>query len=121
MVAPVGLCYLDRDLRFVHVNEWLANINGLPVAEHIGLEICAVLPSVATGAEAQLRSVIESGEPILEGRVEAETPAHPGEIRHYLHNYYPDKTEDCENVRRRYSRVRFHYRRYVIIVHFQWQ
>ena len=29
--APVGLCYFDTDLRYVHINEWLAKINGLPV------------------------------------------------------------------------------------------
>lgn len=29
--APIGLCYLDTDLRFVHINEWLAKINGVPV------------------------------------------------------------------------------------------
>ena len=27
--APVGLCYLDRDLRYVQINDWLAAINGL--------------------------------------------------------------------------------------------
>jgi len=29
-----------------------------------------------------------------EGEVEAETPAHPGELRNYMHNYYPDKNKD---------------------------
>ena len=32
--APVGLALLDRDLRFVRVNEALARINGAPAAEH---------------------------------------------------------------------------------------
>jgi PAS domain-containing protein len=38
--------------------------------------------------------VLQTGEPVIEGEVEAETPAHPGESRHYMHNYYPDKSKD---------------------------
>jgi len=33
--APVGLCHFDLDLRYVHVNEWLASLNGLAVSEHL--------------------------------------------------------------------------------------
>ena len=47
--APVGLCVLDLDLRFVEINEWLAKINGLPVAEHIGRKIQEALPIVGFG------------------------------------------------------------------------
>jgi hypothetical protein len=38
--------------------------------------------------------VLQTGEPVIEGEVEAETPAHPGESRHYMHNFYPDKSKD---------------------------
>ena len=27
--APIGLCYLDSDLRYRYINEWLADMNGL--------------------------------------------------------------------------------------------
>jgi len=30
-IAPVGLCYFDTDLRYLYINEWLANINGIPL------------------------------------------------------------------------------------------
>ncbi len=93
-IAPVGLCYFDTDLRFLYVNEWLARINGLPVEAHLGKTIDDVLKDVAVGVVPQLRHVLETGEPIIEGEVEAETPAHPGESRHYMHNYYPDKSKD---------------------------
>ena len=52
------------------------------------------IPDVAVGVVSQLRQVIQTGQPIIEGEVEAETPAHPGESRHYMHNYYPDKSKD---------------------------
>ena len=93
-IAPVGLCYFDTDLRFLYINEWLAHINGLEVEAHLGKTIDKVLKDVAVGVVPQLRHVLETGEPIIDGKVEAETPAHPGESRHYMHNYYPDKSED---------------------------
>jgi len=93
-IAPVGLCYLDTDLRFVYINEWLARINGLPVEAHLGKTIDEVLEDVAAGVVPQLRHVLQTGEPIIEEEVEAETPAHPGESRHYMHSYYPDKCKD---------------------------
>jgi len=93
-IAPVGLCYFDTELRFVYINEWLARINGLKVEAHLGKTIDEVLKDVAVGVVPQLRIVLQTGEPIIEGTVEAETPAHPGESRHYMHNYYPDKDKD---------------------------
>ena len=93
-VAPVGLCYFDAELRFLYINEWLARINGLSADAHLGQTIDEVLKDVAAGVASQLRHVLETGEPIIEGEVEAETPAHLGEKRHYMHNYYPDKSSD---------------------------
>ena len=91
--APIGLCYLDADLRYVHINDWLAAINGLTAEEHLGRTLAEVLPEIAKGVESQFRHVIETGEP-LAGQVYAETPARPGVKRHYAHHYYPDKSED---------------------------
>ena len=65
--APVGLCYLDTELRFVFINEWLADINGLSVEQHLGRRIREVLLDVAAGVESQFRHVIETGEPIFAG------------------------------------------------------
>ena len=92
--APVGLCFLDTDLRFLHVNDWLASINGVPVDEHIGRTIQDVLSDVAAGVELQFRHVIDTGDPIIQGRVHAETAAHPGIKKHYIHNYHAVKRED---------------------------
>jgi PAS domain S-box-containing protein len=92
--APIGLCYFDLDLRYVHANEWLADLNGTPTSEHLGRTVADVLPEVATGVEAQLRQVIETGVAIEGGTVEAETPAQPGVSRTFRHNFYPVKSPD---------------------------
>ncbi len=91
---PVGLCYLDTDLRFIHINDWLAEINGIPAEEHLGRTLGELVPDVAAGVEAQYRQVIDTGEPIIGGTVEAETPAQPGIRRHFQHSYFPIRSDD---------------------------
>ena len=96
--VPNGFCTFDIDFRYVFVNEWLAALNGVSAAEHIGRTIHEVIPDVAAGVEAQLRQVIETGEPIVGGEVEAETPANPGEKRVFRHTYTAIKDNDAEIV-----------------------
>ncbi len=92
--APIGLCLLDRELRFLQINKWLANLNGLPVNAHLGERIADILPDVARGIEKQLRAVIETGKPVIKGSVEAETAADPGEKRSYEHSYSAFRSND---------------------------
>ncbi len=91
--AAVGLCYLDTDLRYLYINKWLAQLNGLPVEKHLGRTVREVIPEVAAGIEPQLRQVMETNTPIIEGVVEAETPAQPGVRRTFMHNYLPVTAE----------------------------
>jgi EAL domain-containing protein (putative c-di-GMP-specific phosphodiesterase class I) len=44
--APVGLCFLNRQLRYVSINQRLADINKLPVSAHIGRHISDILPQM---------------------------------------------------------------------------
>ncbi len=92
--APIGLCYLDRDLRYLHINDWLAAINGRSVEEHLGRAISEVIPDVAAGIESQLRRVIETGEPVLQGTAEGKTPAQSGEKRYFEHDYHAVRSKD---------------------------
>ncbi len=92
--APVGLCCFDTDLRYLHINKWLAQLNGLPIEKHLGRTVHEVIPMVANGIVIQLRQVVETRKPILDGTVEAKTPAQPGELRTFMHNYFPDVADD---------------------------
>ncbi len=87
--AAVGLCYFDADLRYVHINKWLAQLNGVPVQKHLGRTVHEVIPDVAAGIEAELRQVMETNTPIIDGTVEAQTPGQPGLRRTFMHNYLP--------------------------------
>lgn len=42
--APVGLCFLDRNLRYVSLNKKLADMNGASVASHLGRTVKEMFP-----------------------------------------------------------------------------
>jgi PAS domain S-box-containing protein len=92
--APIGLNFLDTELRFVRINERLAEINGLPVEAHIGRTIRELLPELADTAEAILRPILETGEPLLNVEIIGETPAQPGVQRIWLEHFLPLKNGD---------------------------
>ncbi len=86
--ALIGLCLFDTELRYRYINEWLASINGLSVEAHLGRTISEVIPDVSAEVESQLRGVMETGEPVLYGGVEAVTPASPHQKRIFQHSYH---------------------------------
>lgn len=45
-IAPIGLCLMDTDLRFVHINAMLVQINGKPIEEHIGKTLYDAIPQI---------------------------------------------------------------------------
>jgi len=92
--APVGLCFLDTDLRFVRINERLAQINGRPVDEHIGMPVGEVIPQLKDEVEAAYRQVLDTGKPLLDIEIVGVTPAAPDEQRIWTVNYYPVFSQD---------------------------
>ena len=44
--APIGLCFTDCDFRYVSLNQKLADMNGLSVAEHLGRRLQDVVPEL---------------------------------------------------------------------------
>jgi len=94
--APVGLCVLDRDLRFLRVNEKLAEINGYPAEAHLGRTIRELVPGIADQAEALARSVMQNGDAALNIEVTGETPAQPGITRTWLEHWYPLRHDSGE-------------------------
>jgi PAS domain-containing protein len=61
--APVGLAFLDRNLRYVRVNERIAAMKNIPVQDHIGRSVAEVLPDAFPQVEHALRRVL-AGESI---------------------------------------------------------
>ncbi len=87
--APIGLAVLDCDLRYVRLNERLAEINGQPISEHWGRTVREIVPALADVAEPHLRCVIATGEPLLGLEINGETAAQPGVERSWMESCYP--------------------------------
>ncbi|HEY2856981.1 MAG TPA: EAL domain-containing protein, partial [Terracidiphilus sp.] len=62
--APVGLCFLDRDMRYVNLNRQFAQMNNIPAAAHIGRTVAEVIPEAFPLIEPFIRRAMQ-GEPVL--------------------------------------------------------
>lgn len=91
--APIGLGFLDPDLRYVRVNERLAAINGLSAAAHVGRTVPEILPDMDPAVVAAFRRVLDTGEPVVDAELAGETPAAPGVVRRWVASYYPVRLE----------------------------
>src|SRR5262249_24529019 len=93
--APIGLAFLDRDLRYRRINPRLAEMNGLPAADHIGKRPDEVLPGVEGIASIvdRWREILRTGEPWLDVEVRGTTAAEPGVIRSWSENFFPVRVE----------------------------
>jgi PAS domain S-box-containing protein len=87
--APIGIAFLDEDLRYVRINKTLADINGLPAEDHIGRSIPELIPNLPPELVGALRHVLSTGQPLVDTLLEVRTPANRDEAHHYLVNYYP--------------------------------
>jgi PAS domain S-box-containing protein len=87
--APIGMCMLDTDLRYVRINASLAAINGAPAEAHIGRHISEMTPSFAQQHEAALRRVVRTGEPVMNVEVVTEVAGQPGVTRSTEESWYP--------------------------------
>lgn len=92
--APVGLAYLDPDLRYRRINQRLAEINGLSVEAHIGRRGAELFPLLADVVEPLLLDVLETGEAIEDVEFHGVTLQAPSDPRDWLCSYVPDLDED---------------------------
>ena len=92
--APIGLCFIDTELRFVRINDRLAEINGIPAAAHIGKTLREILPQQADDLEPLYRQVIATKVPIEQLEIHGENSAQPGVERDWLLSLYPLKASD---------------------------
>ncbi|WP_405538923.1 SpoIIE family protein phosphatase [Streptomyces sp. NBC_00075] len=64
--SPVGIAIVDPSLRFVWSNAALEQFGGGPARHRLGLRLADVQPGVnAEAVEAQMRAVLETGEPVV--------------------------------------------------------
>ncbi|MEH2370057.1 PAS domain S-box protein [Nostoc sp.] len=87
--APVAVCFLDRELQYIRINQVFADINGLTIEEHLGRKFREILPAMAAELEPQLQRVLDTGEPLLNMEISGETRGQLRRYGYWLGNYYP--------------------------------
>jgi PAS domain S-box-containing protein len=86
--APVGLAFLDRNLRYVSVNERIATMKNIPVQDHIGRSVAEVVPDVFPHIEPALRRAL-AGESISGLEFRIPNSNQPDGYSNLLNSYQP--------------------------------
>jgi signal transduction histidine kinase/DNA-binding response OmpR family regulator len=86
---PAGMAIVDPQLRHLKVNQRLASMNGLPVAEIEGKTLGEIVPHLAPILEPVFQDVFATGKAILDFELSGETPAHPGILRDWQLACFP--------------------------------
>ena len=68
--VPFGIAVLDRELRFMHVNDWMAIIDGTPIEQQVGKLVKDVDQQIALALEPILLRAIMDERPFVELAVE---------------------------------------------------
>ena len=89
--APVGLSYVDRELRIVRINDYLAALNARPVTAHLGCHIAEVIadPEARRLVLQDYRTVLDTGRPLTGIERAGYTAASPDQLCHWVLSYYP--------------------------------
>jgi diguanylate cyclase (GGDEF)-like protein/PAS domain S-box-containing protein len=87
--APVGLAFVDANLRYVKVNEAVAAFAGCSVEEYVGRSVRDLHPDLADKIEPAMRRVLETGEATVGEELSRVLPAQPDGLRHFRIGRYP--------------------------------
>jgi PAS domain S-box-containing protein len=86
--APIGLACLSPDCRYLQINQRLTEICGISVEDHIGRFVRDCVPALADSVEAIVRSIMETGEPVIGVEVAGQR-ADQVEERHWVTYWHP--------------------------------
>jgi PAS domain S-box-containing protein len=87
--ANAGMMILDCQLRYVYINQALAEINGIEASQHLGKPLHEMIPQIAPILEPLLKGILDTGKPVFDYKITGETSKQPGVIRHWSASYYP--------------------------------
>ncbi|WP_417380140.1 ATP-binding protein [Gimesia sp.] len=86
--APVGMGLVDREYRYLRINDTLARINGIPREAHLGRVYFDLVPGIADRIKPLYEKVFRTGKAVKNQEVRGTTPASEKE-RCWLVNYHP--------------------------------
>jgi PAS domain S-box-containing protein len=86
--APVGLAFLDRNLRYVSANERIATMKNIPLQDHFGHSLAEVLPDALPQIEPALRRAL-GGEMVSAIEIRLPNPKQSDGYSTLLSSYQP--------------------------------
>jgi signal transduction histidine kinase len=90
--APIGFAFFDRKYRYVRVNQFLAEMNQVPIGRHLGRTIAEMLPGPAAEMlQGHVQSVFETGRPVVQFELSTALSGDVTQVRSWLINVYPVK------------------------------
>jgi PAS domain S-box-containing protein len=92
--APVGLCFVDRNERYVSLNKRLAEMNGAPIVAHLGRTVAEMIPEFYVFLEPYIKRALNGEE--FSG-LEFQANVH-GVLQSRSTSYQPTKDEGGEVV-----------------------
>ncbi|WP_408888946.1 ATP-binding protein [Myxococcus faecalis] len=90
--APVGLAFLNRELRYLRINTALASLHGHSREWELGRTVWEANPLMAPHFAPLMLQVMETGIPMSDMEMSGNVPATPEELRHWRVSYYPVST-----------------------------
>lgn len=88
-VSTVRFGILDSQFRYTRVNDVLPRMLGVKPEQLLGKSVFEIFGERGDRAGAVLREMLHTGQPVQDHAVSAELPGKPGEMRHWLVNYFP--------------------------------
>jgi signal transduction histidine kinase len=92
--TPIGLGFVDRELRFVRINDALAALTRTPVEAHLGRTVSDVLGETASLVVPLFEEVFRTGAPVLDREIVAAPRAQDDGPHTYVASYYPVPATD---------------------------
>ena len=87
---PAGVSILEgEDFRYSKINQYLADINGLSIEDHLGRPLRDVLPIAADFIAPRLQTVLETGKATEPFEFKANLPKNPDEEKWFWDRYFP--------------------------------
>jgi len=80
---------IDSDMVYLRLNDRLAEINGVPVEQHMGRRIRDIIPAVADQTEKLVNQVLTTETPVLAQRVVGSTTSEPDRMRVWERDWMP--------------------------------
>lgn len=85
--APVGMALVDRNRRYLKINQHFAELNGQPIEKHIGRTLQEMIPSLSGKMEHPITEVFERATAVV--NLEASVRLNGEGVRDFLIDLYP--------------------------------